>query len=131
VFPTGSDFVGIVRTKTPKAAQFQSIELAGFEVPLEDQFIHWLRRCLPELERRLKHGGLSMQDALREGLGEIDQASALNCLVAAMTAPDEWVTTQVHGELERSLERLLLPGLEVMLSGLKLKMASDVTEENT
>ena len=129
VFPMGTDFAGIVKTKAQKAAQAQSIELDGFDPPIEDQFTDWLRQSLPYLENQLKNGGVTLQDALREGLGQVSQESTLNCLITALTAPDEWVQGSVHGQLDRDLECVTLPGLQVMFSSFKLQMADNATRE--
>lgn len=129
--PTGTDFNGLVKARVQQAALAQNIELDGFEVPPEDRFLEWLRRNQSTLETRLQNGGLDLFEALREGLGEIDRNAALNCLVTALTAPDEWVNEPVAANLDRSLARSHVPGLEALTSSLTLKRASNEAREDS
>lgn len=124
VAPMGSDFAGIVKARPAAGLQAESLELEGFDVPAEDQFTDWLQKNLPYLESQM-HKGVTLGEALRAGLGHDGDAPTLNCLVTALTAADDWVKTPVEGELARELERIDLPGLQVMFSSLKLQMASD------
>ena len=127
VFPIGSDFAGLVRPRENRTIDAQAITIQEYEVPAEDRFIEWLRRHQAELERRLQNGGLNLDELLQEGLGDIGDAAALNCLVTALTAPDEWVGSTVAGELDRELDRASVPGFDVLFSSLKLKMLTGKT----
>lgn len=131
VMPTGTDFTGVVKARVQQAASIQNISIEEFEVPREDQFLEWLRLNQPALEQRLQHGGVDLLEALREGLGEFDQGAALNCLVTALTAPDEWVNDSVAVILDRSFTRSHLPALETLTSSLTLKRAPNETREDS
>lgn len=121
LLPTGTDFAGLVRARVQQAPPAQSIALEGFEVPVEDRFLEWLRRHRPALEERLQSGGIDLHEALSEGLGHMDDNAALNCLVTALTAPDEWLELPVTAEIDDALARFHLPGIEVLASRLTLK----------
>lgn len=129
--PTGTDFTGLVKARVQQAALAQNIELDGFEVPPEDRFLEWLSLNQSTLEKRLQNGGVDLFAALREGLGEMDRNAALNCLVTALTAPDEWVNEPVQANLDRSLARSHVPGLEALTSSLTLKRASNEAREDS
>jgi len=127
--PTGTDFAGLVKARVQQAVLAQNITLDEFEVPPEDRFLEWLSLNQPALEKRLQNGGLDLFEALREGLGEMDRNAALNCLVTALTAPDEWVSEPVAANLDRSLARSHVSGLEALTSSLTLKRASNESRE--
>lgn len=131
VMPTGTDFTGLVKMQVQQTALIQNISIDEFEVPKEDRFLEWLRLNQPTLERRLQSGGVDLLELILEGLGEFNQEAALNCLVTALTAPDEWVKDSVAVTLDRSLARSYLPGLEALTSSLTLKRASDETSEDS
>lgn len=124
VVPMGSDFAGIVKARAAEGLLAESLLLDGFDIPAEDQFSDWLQKNLPYLESQL-HKGVTLGEALRAGLGHDGDAHTLNCLMTALTAADDWVKAPVEGELARELERINLPGLQVMFSSLKLQMVSD------
>lgn len=124
VAPMGSDFAGIVKARAAEGLLAESLQLDGFDIPAEDQFSDWLQKNLPYLESQLPKG-VTLGEALRAGLGHDGDAHTLNCLVTALTAADDWVKAPVDGELARDLERIDLPGLQVMFSSLKLQMAND------
>lgn len=124
VVPMGSDFAGIVKARAAEGLLAESLQLDGFDIPAEDQFSDWLQKNLPYLESQL-HKGVTLGEALRAGLGHDGDAHTLNCLMTALTAADDWVKAPVEGELARELERIDLPGLQVMFSSLKLQMAND------
>lgn len=124
VAPMGSDYAGIVKARVTDVVTAESLQLDGFDIPAEDQFTDWLQRNLPYLESQL-HSGVTLGEALRAGLGHDGDAHTLNCLVMALTAADDWVRAPVDGELARELDHFNLPGLQVMFSNLKLKLASD------
>lgn len=119
--PIASDFAGIVKSRVAEREPTETVQLDAFDVPPEDQFTDWLQRNLPYLEEKLK-SGVTLADALRDGLGRSGDAHAFNCLVTALTAADDWVKGPVEGELARDLEKADLPGLQVMFSSLKLQM---------
>ncbi|WP_028455825.1 hypothetical protein [Chitinilyticum litopenaei] len=131
VLPAGTDFTGLVKARVQQPTSIQSISIEEFEVPRDDRFLEWLRLNQPLLEQRLQNGGLDLLEALREGLGEFDQVAALNCLVTALTAPDEWVNYPVAVMLNRSLSRSHLPELETLTSSLLLKRASNEVSEDS
>lgn len=120
--PIGTDFAGVVKGRAAKAATAHNLDLAGFTVPIEDQFLEWLRMNQSALDQRLQDGGLSLQTLLQEGLGDskIDSEAAWSCLVAALSSPDEWISTPAEGRLARDLQRSEIPGLDVMFSQLLL-----------
>ena len=124
VAPMGSDFAGIVKARVADAMLAESLQLAGFEIPSEDQFSEWLTKNLPYLKSQLQRG-ITLGEALRAGLGHDGNAPTLNCLVTALTAAEVWVETPVEGELAPELDRIDLPGLQVMFSGLKLQTVHD------
>lgn len=105
IVPVGTDFAGLVKARSAKSPLAHNLELIGFTVPIEDQFLEWLRINQAVLDQRLQSGGLTLQDALKEGLVEVDGEAALSCLVAALTSPDEWISTHVDGQFDRELER--------------------------
>lgn len=123
--PTGTDFAGLVKARIQQAVLVQNIALDEFEIPPEDRFLEWLSHNQSALEKRLQNGGLDLFELLREGLGEMDRNAALNCLVTALTAPDEWVNEPVAANLDRSLARSHVPGLDALTSGMTLKPASN------
>lgn len=131
VMPTGTDFTGLVKTRVQQAASIQNISIEEFEVPKEDRFLEWLRLNQAALEQRLQTGGVDLLEALREGLGELNNDAALNCLVTAMTAPEEWVNDSVGATLDRSLTRSHLPALEALTSSLTLRRSTNNAREDS
>lgn len=129
--PTGTDFAGLVKARVQQLVTTQNIKLDEFEAPIEDRFIEWLRLNQPAMEQRLQNGGVDLSEALREGLGEMGTSAALNCLVTALTAPDEWVNEPVAAVLDRALARTHVPGLEALISSLTLKRASNEAREDS
>ena len=126
IMSTGTDFTGLVKTRVQQTISIQNILIDEFEAPLEDRFLEWLRLNQPALEQRIQNGGVDLLEALRE----LDHGAALNCLVTALTAPDEWVNYPVAATLDRSLARSHLPGLEALTSSLTLKRASNEARED-
>ncbi len=61
----GSDFAGIVKARAPEEAQAESLQLEGFDIPAEDQFIDWLQKNLSYLESQL-HKGVTLGEAVEE-----------------------------------------------------------------
>lgn len=122
VNPMGLDFAGIVKARAVDGEQAGSLQLDAFDVPADDQFAQWLEKNRSYLESQLQ-SGVSLGDALRAGLGHDGDALTLNCLVTALTAADDWVNVRVDGEIARELERIDLPGMQVMFSSLKLQLA--------
>lgn len=120
--PIGTDFAGVVKGRTVKSSTAQTLELTGFAAAIEDQFLEWLRINQSTLEKRLQDGGLSLENLLQEGLGDrkVDSETAWSCLVAAMTSPDEWISTHAEGQLDRNLQRSDIPGLNLMFSKLEI-----------
>jgi hypothetical protein len=131
VAPTGTDFAGLVKARVEQPDQVHNVTLGDFEVPAEDRFLEWLRVNRPALERHLQNGRLDLHTALREGLSELEQGVVLNCLVTALTAPDEWIDDSVEAMLDRALARAHVSGLEVLASGLVLTRTSDVAREES
>lgn len=131
VQPTGTDFAGLVKARVQQVVTAQTITLDEFEVPIEDRFLEWLRLNQPAMEQRLQNGGIDLSEALREGLGEMGTSAALNCLVTALTAPDEWVNEPVAAVLDRALARTHVPGLDALTSSLTLKRASNEAREDS
>lgn len=129
--PTGTDFAGLVKARVQQVVTAQNITLDEFEVPIEDRFLEWLRLNQPAMEQRLQNGGVDLFEALREGLGEMGTSAALNCLVTALTAPDEWVNEPIAAVLDRALARTHVPGLEALTSSLTLKRASNEAREDS
>lgn len=129
--PTGTDFSGLVKARVQQVVTAQNITLDEFEVPMEDRFLEWLRLNQPAMEQRLQNGGVDLFEALREGLGEMGTSAALNCLVTALTAPDEWVNEPIAAVLDRALARTHVPGLEALTSSLTLKRASNEAREDS
>jgi hypothetical protein len=129
--PTGTDFAGLVKASVQQLVTAQNITLDEFEMPIEDRFLEWLRLNQPAMELRLQNGGIDLSEALREGLGEMGTSAALNCLVTALTAPDEWVNEPVSAVLDRALARTHVPGLEALTSSLTLKRASNDAREDS
>lgn len=131
VAPTGTDFAGAVSTRGRQAAVVQTIRLDEFVVPLEDQFLEWLSRNQPALEQRLHGSGVDLLAALREGWGDAEQCVTLNCLVTALTSPDEWVSQAVTVAFDRALARTELGGIEALTSGLILTRTTDNLKDDT
>lgn len=131
VQPTGTDFAGLVKARIQQFASTQNITLDEFEVPVEDRFIEWLRVNQPAMEKRLQNGGVDLFEALRDGLGEMGPSAALNCLVTALTAPDEWVNEPIAAVLDRELARAHVPGLEALTSSLTLKIAPNQARDDS
>jgi hypothetical protein len=131
--PTGTDFAGVVKGRAAKAATAQNLELTGFTVPIEDQFLEWLRINQSALDQRLQGGGLNLHHLLQEGIGDskVDSEAAWSCLVAALTSPDEWISTHAEGQLHRDLQRSEIPGLDVMFSKLVLEKRVQSPEDPT
>lgn len=121
VIPLGTDFAGLVKVRGGKAQQAVPIDLGEFELPIEHQFIEWLRLNQGMLDRGIQDGGLSMQSAVEQGLAGLDGKDAFGCLVAALTSPEEWVAEGVEGKLNTELRISQMPGLDVMYSRLQLK----------
>ncbi len=131
VVPTGTDFVGIVKARSAKITAAQNVELEGFTAPIEDQFFEWLKINQSALVQQLNDDGLNLLDALKQGLGEINGEAALNCLVTALTTPEEWVDIHVEGKFGPELGRSQVPGLDVMSSKLELKKRAESPEDST
>ncbi|AMP12026.1 hypothetical protein CAter282_4366 [Collimonas arenae] len=131
VIPIGTDFAGIIKARSAKIAALQNVELEGFTAPIEDQFLEWLLINQSALDQQLNNGRLNILDALKQGLGELNGEAALNCLVTALTTPDEWVNTHVEGKFGPELGRSQVPGLDVMFSTLELKKRADSPEDQT
>jgi hypothetical protein len=131
VVPIGTDFAGIVKARSVKTTVAQNVALEGFALPVEDQFLEWLRINQPALDQHLQNGGLTLRDALKQGLGEVNGDAALNCLITALTAPDEWVNTPVEGQFDRELELSHVSGLDLLFTGLELKKGAQSPEDLT
>lgn len=131
IIPSGTDFTGLVKSQIQQANLIHNISIDEFEGPKEDQFLEWLRLNLPALELRLKNDGVDLIEFLKDGFGELDHGAALNCLVTALTAPDEWVNESVSVTLERSFTQSRLPSLEVLTTNLMLKLTSNEIMEDS
>lgn len=131
VQPTGTDFAGLVKARIQQLVTTQNITLDEFELPIEDRFIEWLRLNQPAMEQRLQNGGVDLFEVLRDGLGEMGSSSALNCLVTALTAPDEWVNEPITAVLDRELARTHVQGLDALTSSLTLKRAPNEARDDT
>ena len=118
--PLGTDYVGLVKVPAYKPQRAAQVDLGEFELPIEHQFIEWLRRNQATLDGNIQNGGLSVLDAIEQGLADLDGKNALGCLVAALTSPEEWVGEGVRGKLDAELRISHTPGLEVMYSHLQL-----------
>ena len=120
ITPLGTDLAGLVKERGGKAQRALRIDLGEFELPIENQFIEWLKLNQASLDGSIQNGGLSMQSAIEQGLAGLDGNNAFGCLVAALTSPEEWVGQGVEGKLDTELRISQTPGLNVMYSRLQL-----------
>ena len=131
VMPTGTDFSALIKARVQQAAITKNIKIDEFDAPLEDRFLEWLSLNQPALEKKIQNGGIDLIQTLREGMGELNHGAVLNCLVTALTAPDEWVNEPVEVMFDRSFARSHLPGLEALTSSLTLKRAPNEAREDS
>ena len=118
--PLGTDYAGIVKVQANKQQRAAQVDLGEFELPVEHQFIEWLRRNQAMLDGNIQNAGLSVHDAIEQGLADLDGNNALGCLVAALTSPEEWVGEGVQAKLNTELRISTTPGLAVMYTHLQL-----------
>jgi hypothetical protein len=131
IIPMGTDYQGLVKERGGKSQATPQIALSEYEMPIGNEFIEWLKLNQIALNASIQDDGLSIQSAIEKGLADMDGASAFNCLVAAITSPDEWVGDEVDATLETGLQKSRTAGLDVMYSGLQIKKRprSGPTEE--
>jgi hypothetical protein len=101
--PMGTDFAGVVRPRNVAPRSPVSIDLSDFELPPEHQFIGWLRANRDQLVADLEADGIDLGAALARGMGELEGTDAIGCLVAALTAPDQWTDQPIAGSLKRDV----------------------------
>lgn len=130
VTPSGADFRGSIKARTHKISQSVQLDLGDYEVPPQDLFVEWLSMHQTELNEYMQQGGLSLQEAIARGLAKEGQAQDFGCLIAALTSPDEWMTTaNVRGTFDSKLAISHLPGMSVMFSGVDLQLEGGASPE--
>lgn len=128
--PMGTDLRGAIKVKAAKVSQTVDVELGGFELPPEDRFIEWMRRRRDEFNERIGQGRLTLADAIRLWASEEGGEQDFGCLVAALSAPEEWLTVaDVSGFMESQLVISPLPCASVMHSYLALEVVNKPTLE--
>lgn len=129
--PMGVDFRGCIKAKNQKQPDSIVLELEGFKLPPEDQFIEWMKAHQAEFNERILQGRLTLDEAIKLWISEEGNENDFGCLVAAMTSPDEWLlATGVSGELISQLVISNLPGMKVMHSEVALQInKNSVSEE--
>lgn len=124
--PMGTDLRGSIKVKVAKVWQTVEVELGGFELPPEDRFIEWMRKHQDEFGERIRQGRLTLAEAIRLWASEEGGEHDFGCLVAALSAPEEWLTlANVGGFMDSQLVISPLPGAFVMHSYLALEVLNN------
>jgi hypothetical protein len=131
-YPMGTDWRNTVKPKIAKAAQTNSVDLGDFSLPAEDRFLEWMGRNQTALNERIAQGTLTIQDAIKQWVGEEGTEGDFACVIAALTSPDEWLTIEgVQSAMDRSLSISTFPGADVMHSNLSLTVTQPTLPEET
>jgi len=129
IVPMGTDFAGVVRPRNLAVKAPVSVDLAEYELPPEHQFMGWLRAHRDLLVDELNGDGIDLAAAIALGMGEIEGVDAIGCLVAALTAPDQWTREPVAGSLVRDVTTSLIPTSSLVHTRLQLR--KDLTDSQT
>jgi hypothetical protein len=123
--PMGTDFAGLIKARGAKVQSAPQIDLNEFSLPIEHQYIEWLKINQAALEQRLEGGALTLQGAVEQGFAVLNGDEAFGCLVAALTTPEEWVNDGVEVQIGGTLQISNTPSLDVMYSSLQLKKVAE------
>jgi len=124
--PMGTDLRGSIKVKTAKVSQTLDVLLGDFVPPPEDRFIEWMRMHQDVFNERLGQGRLTLPEAIELWAKEEGGEHDFGCLVAALSAPDDWLTQEgVAGFIEPQLVITALPGAAVMHSYLALEIVKN------
>lgn len=120
-YPIVTDLRASVKTRTVKVAQHVSLDLGEFSLPPEDRFLEWMHKNQTAFNERIGQGKLSLEDAINLWASEDGLEGDFGCVVAALTSPDEWLSTEgVQGTMDAQLTISKLPTASVMHSRLSL-----------
>ncbi|MBB1077145.1 hypothetical protein HUU62_22320 [Rhodoferax sp. 4810] len=124
--PMGTDLRGSIKVKTAKVSQTLDVVLGDFVPPPEDRFIEWMRKHQDAFNERLGQGRLTLPEAIELWAKEEGGEHDFGCLVAALSAPDDWLTLEgIAGFIEPQLVISSLPGAAVMHSYLALEIVKN------
>lgn len=128
--PNGTDFRGALKPRVARVSEAVLVTLDDYAVPAQDQLVEWLAANQGALNERMKQGGISLQEAIAQGLAKDGHPQDLGCLVAALTSPEEWVTGgAVVGTFDPKLEISRLPGMNFMATGINIQLADETGQE--
>jgi hypothetical protein len=130
--PTGTDFEGAIRHRSDASSALVTVALDEYELPVEHEFVQWLRANKAQIESRLSGAGLTFQEAIRIGLAHYDGRASFNCLVTAMVSAETWCAQDgLTITLADQLSREALPTSEVMFSDFVLQAGRPTDIEET
>jgi hypothetical protein len=132
VTPTGTDFAGVIKPRQAVTRPLEQLDLQGYALPPEHEFIQWLSANRALIEAAIEEGGLSLEDAMAKGLTGRGADEAFSCLVTALAAVDSWTDmTGLAVSLHEALTRKRLPDMDVMFSGLTIARNQKPNENPT
>ena len=130
VIPNGTDFRGVLKPKAARVSEALPVSLDDYVMPAEDLFVEWLAAHRQELNGRLRAGGISLLQAIGQGLAKQGRQQDLGCLIAALTSPNEWVSApDVRATFDESLVISHFPTLSFMSSDIRLQLAAETSPE--
>jgi hypothetical protein len=122
--PNGIDFRGALKPRTSKESEAVHVSLDDYAVPPQDLLVEWLATHQDALNERMKQGGMTLLEAISDGLANGGHPQDIGCLVAALTSPDEWLTAGTAvGTFDPTLVISKLPGQTFMSSGIHIRLA--------
>lgn len=129
MIPIGTDFAGLVRSRTEKRQPVMQIDIEDFELPVEQKLTDWIELHLDEFKHQLNAGSLTLEHVLAGSLAETMGVDTLGCLVAALTSPDEWAGGGVEGVLSQALTVTNIKDADALFSHLEIRKQDGSAEE--
>ena len=121
ITPIGTDFFGSIKQRGVVEQEAHLIDLNDFAQPPEHEYVRWLRENRAVIEAKITSSGLSLEEAIAEGLAGRGDGEAFACLITAMCAIDSWMDTpNLILSMSDQLTKVSLPEMDLMFSTLSV-----------